>query len=196
MTEAPRRIGILLFDDIELLDFAGPLQVFTSLQSLFPETIDTVDTIGLSRVITVSKCLLEIKCQLTIEEAGNYDLIVIPGGMGTRSILKNKCELSTIKSLIDRSKITTSVCTGSLILAKLGLLHNKRATTHHKALDLLQELDETIIIDRASRYIDHGQMIISQGVSAGIDMSFYLVEKYHGKSISEHVRDYIEYHPE
>lgn len=187
-------VGILLFDEVELLDFAGPLQVFTSARYLFPDIIPSITTIAFEPSIKVSKSLIEIIPNHVIDHENDvFDLFLIPGGMGTRALIKNDIILEKIDQLIIKSSLCCSVCTGALVLAKLGHLQNKKATTHYAAIDLLVELDSSIIPDRSERYIDHGHIIISEGVSAGIDMSFYILQKLYGKELSEDVRKYIEY---
>lgn len=192
-----KKIGILLFDDVELLDFAGPMQVFSSLAALYPNLGVEVHNLGLTESIEVAKSKLQINGLQTIKSwTDHLDMILIPGGLGTRAIIKNKEQLSAIKRILSLSEISSSVCTGSLVLAKLGALSNKKATTHFAAIDLLKKIDDTIIVDRDSRYHDHGDVVVSEGVSAGIDMSLYLVTKYHGQEKADHVRKYIEYFPE
>jgi transcriptional regulator GlxA family with amidase domain len=188
-----RSVGVLLFDDVELLDFAGPLEVFTAANYIKDNNLLDVETVGLTNRIKVSKSNLDIKPDKVISEDLKYDLFIIPGGFGTRPIIKNDAVLKTIKSVIDNSERTATVCTGSLILAKLGYLRNKNATSHHLALDVLQKQDDTINIHSDKRFIDLGPFITSAGVSAGIDMSFYILEKEFGKDISKKTAKYIEY---
>jgi len=188
-----RSVGVLLFDDVELLDFAGPLEVFTAANYIEGNDLLDVETVGLSERIKVSKSNLDIKPDKVISEDLKYDLFIIPGGFGTRPIIKNDATLKTIKSVIDNSERTATVCTGSLILAKLGYLRNKNATSHHLALDVLQKQDDTIHIHSDKRFIDLGPFITSAGVSAGIDMSFYILEKEFGKDLSQKTAKYIEY---
>jgi len=191
------KIGILLFDDVELLDFAGPLQVFSSLKYVLDEKQVHVYTIGLTKEIKVSKIDMKVVTEFTIEEFDEQlDLLIIPGGFGTRPLVKNDELLAQIEKLTTLSSRVGSVCTGSLVLAKLNMLNHKKATTHYAALDLLTKLDPSIEVDRSRRYHDHDSVIVSEGVSAGIDMSFYLLEKFHGKKVSDTVRKYIEYYPE
>lgn len=191
-----KKVGILIFNDVELLDFAGPLQVFSAGNYVDDDFLRVPITIGTKSKVRVSKSKISITCNKRISSRLKFDLFIIPGGYGTRPILEDKKLLAKIDKIIANSKVTASVCTGSLILAKLGYLSNRSATTHFAAVDLLQSLDETIIVDRSKRYIDHGDIVVAEGVSAGIDMSFYLLEKFYGKLFSDEVRKYIEYYPE
>jgi len=115
--------------------------------------------------------------------------------MGTRPIIKNQASLISIDDLLSRTKIVATVCTGSLILAQLGRLKDKKATTHFMALDKLKSIDASIDIDRSRRYHDHGDVIISEGVSAGIDMSLHLIARFYGDDKADKVRKYVEYYP-
>lgn len=190
------KIGILLFDGVELLDFAGPMQVFSSFQYIYPKLCKSVITIGLTDPISVSKTGLKITPHQTIEEVADLDLFIIPGGSGTRSIIKDDAGLKMIAEISHLTEIVGSVCTGSLILAKLGMLSGLKATTHFAAIDLLSSLDSTIEVDRTKRYHDHDHIIVSEGVSAGIDMSLYLISKHYSPKHADQVKEYIEYNPE
>ncbi len=197
MTEVfsrPKTVGILLFDDVELLDFAGPLQIFTTARYLFETTFNQIDTIAFHPSIKVAKCDLEIKVNrlLTLSDA-DYDILIIPGGIGTRNIIRDESMLRFISALVQRSHVVCTVCTGSLILAKLGMLSGIRATTHYAAIDTLISIDCSIIVDRSARFIDHERIIISEGVSAGMDMSFYVLSKYYGEQVADEVKKYLEY---
>ena len=188
-----KTIGILLFNDVELLDFAGPLEVFTSANYLKENDVYDVRTVGLTEKVIVSKSLLEIKPTELVDEKKGYDLFLIPGGFGTRPIIKDEEVLSVLKKVIENSGRTATVCTGSLILAKLGYLKDKKATSHHLALDILQKQDESMEICTGERYVDNGRFVTSAGVSAGIDMSLYLVEQDLGKEARDTTASYMEY---
>ena len=188
-------VGILLFDDVELLDFAGPLQVFSAARYVDDKVLPVIETIGASKTISVAKCDLRIEVHTAIDNAGPYDLFLIPGGMGTRALIKDEEMLSQIDRIFEASSVNCSVCTGSLVLAQLGKLSGMAATTHYAATDLLTKLDNSIVVDRSRRVIDHGDVVISEGVSAGIDMSFHLLTRYFGREFSDTVRRYIEYYP-
>ena len=190
------KIGVLLFDNAELLDFAGPIQVFSGLHYLYPETCDSVKTIGLSPEIVVSKLFMKIIPEYLIGDFDDkLDMLLIPGGFGTRPLIKDIDALNRIETLCSNSERLATVCTGSLVAAKLGKLKGLRATTHYLATDLLKKIDPSITVDRSERFYDHGSIIVSEGVSAGIDMSFHLVEKYFGRQKADEVRKYIEYYP-
>jgi transcriptional regulator GlxA family with amidase domain len=189
-------IGILVFNNVELLDFAGPMQVFLAAKHLDPGAISTVETIGLTDDIVISKSGTRLIPEKYMIEADKYDLLVIPGGIGTRSIIKDEESLNLIDHLVDKSAMCATVCTGALVLAQLKRLNGLKVTTHFAALDEMQNIDPTLIIDRSKRIHDHGRYIISEGVSAGIDMAFHYLSKYVNEELSLGVRKYIEYYPE
>ncbi len=196
MVKAPRTVGIFLFDNVELLDFAGPMQVLSSVNYVKKSAFESISTIASKSNIVVSKTTMTISIDEVISEESSFDLLIIPGGFGTRPILQDDKELYLLDQLIAKSEVTASVCTGSLILAKLGYLSGLKATTHFAATDLLMRLDDSIELDRSKRFHDHDKYLIAEGVSAGIDMSLYLVAKYFGQELSDTVRRYIEYYPE
>lgn len=187
-----KTIKILLFDGVELLDFAGPLEVFSVASYLQDEPVLHVSTIAFKNEIQVSKTGLRI-IPNEIASANPTDLLIIPGGIGTRYIVKEEEELGQINKLIQNSEMTASVCTGALILGKLGYLKSLKATTHHLGIEDLRALDPSIQIDANERFIDNGQILTSAGISAGIDMSLHLVERFFSKELREDVESYMEY---
>jgi len=190
-----KSIGMLLFEDVELLDFAGPLEVFGAANYVNDGQLYSIETIAPTKQIQISKSLLNVNVD-QILDGQSYDLFLIPGGFGTRPIVKDDSLLALIKQTIDNSKIIASICTGSLILAKLGFLSGKEVCSHHLSYDILQKLDSSVRINKEARYMDHGRIITAAGVSAGIDMSFHLLRRFYGDELAKTVRSYIEYFPE
>ena len=119
-------------------------------------------------------------------------LLVVPGGFGTRPLLEDVETLRWIKDVAAKASLVTSVCTGALLLAKAGLLGKRSATTHWSALDSLASLDPSIRVERDRRIVEDG-LITSAGVSAGIDMAFYVVEKLFGGEVADETARYMEY---
>jgi len=120
------------------------------------------------------------------------DLLVIPGGFGTRPLLEDTATLDWIRRTAASARTVTSVCTGSLLLARAGLLAGRRATTHWGALDLLAGIDPTVTVDREARVVTDG-IVSSAGVAAGIDMAFAVVEQICGRAVADETARYIEY---
>ena len=187
-----KKIGILLFDDVELLDFAGPLEVFSAADYVLDNQGYDVQTVAVTEQVRINKCDMIVTPTEPLDTENGYDLFLMPGGFGTRSIVKDESLLKKLNATIEKSKRVATVCTGSLILAKLGYLKNSQATSHHLALDLLKKLEPSCTILN-QRFIDNGRFIVSAGVSAGIDMAFYIVEQDLGKEVSEKVAKYIEW---
>ena len=192
-------VGILIFDDVEVLDFAGPFEVFSrtrmrpGVESRRSSEGAPFNVYSVARikqpVITTGG--LEIQPRYDFTNCPPVDLLVVPGGWGTRRLLDNDDTLSWIRRVAEGGARITSVCTGSLLLAKAGLLKNKAATTHWGALETLAALDPTIKL-RRKRYVDQG-IITSAGISAGIDMALYVVGELLGPEVSEDTARYMEY---
>ena len=127
----------------------------------------------------------------SIADAPKIDLLVVPGGFGTRSLMNDAPTLDWIRTVAASAGKVTSVCSGALLLTRAGLLEGKRATTHWGALDLLESL-RGVTVDRESRVVDDG-VITSAGVASGIDMSFYVVEQLHGRAVADETAKYMEY---
>jgi transcriptional regulator GlxA family with amidase domain len=193
-------VGILLFDDVEVLDFAGPYEVFSRTR-LTPgvESRRTEDSAPF-RVFTVAAGAdpvtatggLRVLPDFGISAAPSIDLLVVPGGFGTRALLRDTGVLAWIRQTAAGAQRVTSVCTGALVLARAGLLAGRRATTHWGALALLAELDPTIRVEADRRVVDDG-IVTSAGVSAGIDMALAIVEAMHGRVIADETARYMDY---
>lgn len=191
-------VGILIFDDVEILDFAGPFEVFSRTRlAPGPESRRSEETAPFS-VFTVARSRapvrttggLEVIPHWSFADAPRIDLLVVPGGFGTRRLMSGEETIAWIKRVAAETRRTTSVCTGSLLLAKAGLLEGRRATTHWGALDLLESLG--VSVDRERRVIDDG-IITSAGVASGMDMAFYVVEILFGPAVADETAQYIEY---
>ena len=192
-------VGILIFDDVEVLDFAGPFEVFSrtrmrpGVESRRSSEGAPFNVYSVARIKepVIATGGLEIQPRYDFTNCPPVDLLVVPGGWGTRRLLDNDDTLSWIKKVAEGGARITSVCTGSLLLAKAGLLKNKAATTHWGALETLAALDPTIKVCR-KRYVDQG-IVTSAGISAGIDMALYVVGELLGPEVSEDTSRYLEY---
>ena len=188
-------IGMLLFDDVELLDFAGPLEVFGAAKYLSPDHNISIETVAPNLNVSVSKALLQVTADAVLD-GQTYDLFLIPGGMGTRAIVKDESLLQSINRTITQSGMVASICTGALVLAQLGYLKHKEVCSHHLSFDILRQIEPTVSINKQGRYADHGTIVTAAGVSAGIDMSFHVLRKHFSPEFAVQVRQYIEYFPE
>ncbi len=195
MTDAARTIGILLFDDVEELDAVGPWDVLAAWTTYFPDDGWRVTTF--SRTGGAVRCAkgLGIVAAHDIDSCPPLDLVVHPGGRGTRPQLVDEDHLTWVRALAERAELMTSVCTGSLVYAAAGLLRDRPATTHWGSLDLLASLDPTIAVRPDDRWVDDGDVVTSAGVSAGIDMALHLVGRLASPARSAEVRRFIQYDP-
>ena len=193
-------VGILIFDDVEVLDFAGPFEVFSrartvpGLESRWDEDSApfVVFTVAKTKNAISAVGNLQVLPDYDFDDAPAIDILVVPGGVGARALLEDTQTLDWIKKVHTTSALTSSVCTGSLVLAQSGLLANRRATSHWGALDGLAKIDDTIDVDRVARFVDDSIMT-SAGVSAGIDMSFHIVEQRCGRDVADDTARFMDY---
>jgi transcriptional regulator GlxA family with amidase domain len=190
------RIAVALFEGAEELDFAGPWEVLAAWSQQWPD--DAVEIFTVARdegPVTCAKGL-RVLADHTWETAPGFDVLVYPGGMGTRRELKDDDVLDWLRGLRERGTLMTSVCTGALVYAAAGLLEGRPATTYWNQLDYLGELDPSIEVRRDDRFVDSGEVVTAAGVSAGIDMALHLVVRLHSEERARQVRRYIQYDPE
>ena len=196
-------VGILIFDDVEILDFAGPYEVFSRTRlEPGPDSRRSEESAPF-RVFTVARGDdavtttggLRVIPHHGFGTAPQPDLLVVPGGYGTRSLLDDQEVLAWIRRAAVGARRVASVCTGSLLLAQAGLLEGRRATTHWAALDLLESLERGVRVERDLRVVDDG-VVTSAGVASGVDMAFYLVEQLCGRDVADETARYIEYRRE
>jgi transcriptional regulator GlxA family with amidase domain len=194
------KIGILLFDDVEVLDFAGPFEVFSVTawldQTASSSTLEKpfiVKTISEDGSMVNARNGLRVLPDYSFVDAPPFDILIVPGGMGTRREINND---NMIKWILDQKihvQFMTSVCTGALLLAKAGLLNHKKATTHWGSYDWLQNEFPDVIVERNVKFVDEGNILTSGGISAGINMSFHLVKRLLGKEIAQQTAKRMEY---
>lgn len=193
-------VGILIFDGVEVLDFAGPYEVFSRVRLTPGIESRRSDDSAPFRVFTVAVGEgpvtatggLRVLPDFATHAAPSIDVLVVPGGFGTRALLQDVETLTWIRQAAASARQVTSVCTGALLLAKTGLLAGRRATTHWGALALLGELDATIRVDANARFVEDG-IVTSAGVSAGIDMALAIVEAMHGRAVADETARYMDY---
>ena len=188
-----RKVALLLFDDVEVLDFAGPYEVFTATDELHDRKAFDVYTVAASdRIVRAVNGLL-VQPHHTFLTAPAPDILIVPGGFGTRALLHNSTVLQWVREQSTGAEITMSVCTGALVLGKLGLLDGLGVTTHHELLDMLEEIAPKATVLRRERFTDNGRICTAAGVSAGIDLSLHVVSRLLGPDAAERTAHYIEY---
>ena len=191
--EAQLKVGIFLFNEVEVLDFAGPFEVF-SIASKNNRKLFQVDTIGETGEIISARNGLTVLPKVRIDEATGYDILIIPGGAGAeKTEIKNPVVINWIKEQQSRVQILASVCTGALLLAEAGLLNNKKATTHWIDLDRLEREYPKVKVVRNVKFVDEGPTLTSGGISAGINMSFHLVKRLFGTDVARATAKRMEY---
>lgn len=190
-------IGIVLFDGAEELDWAGPWEVLSYWSKTHPEDHVEVFTVARdnSRPIECAKGL-KVLADHSWDSAPEIDVLVYPGGRGTRAQLGDEEVRAWVRSVHERARLTTSVCTGALVLADAGLLKGRPATTHWSDFDELLGIDGSIEARPHARFVDERDVITAAGVSAGIDMALYLIVRLHSEDRAREIKRGIQYEPE
>ncbi len=195
----PLQVGILIFDGVEVLDFAGPYEVFSRTR-LVPGLESRRDEASAPfRVFTLAPAAepvtatggLRVIPDHGLETAPGMDMLVVPGGFGVRRLLEDESLLAWLRQVRATARHVASVCTGSLLLARAGLLQGRRATTHWGSLERLGALDPSITVVRDQRVVEDG-ITTSAGVAAGLDMALTLVERLCGREVAAETARYIE----
>lgn len=189
-----RNVAILIFDDVEVLDFCGPFEVFgVTGPREGDERPFHVYTVAESNKPVLARNGLSINPTWTLETCPAPDLLLIPGGYGTRRLIHNSNVVNWVKAQARRVELLLSVCTGAFILAQAGLLAGLSATTHHGSIDTLQAMTPTTRLYPDARYVDNGKIILSAGISAGIDMSLYVVSRLLGNERASETAHHMQY---
>ena len=189
----PLRVAILLFDEVEVLDFAGPFEVFSAARTAAGETAFEVATVALRPGPVVARNGLTVLPAYTPDTLSEGDILVVPGGFGTRRELHNPAMLDFIRAASASADLLLSVCTGALLLGAAGLLKGRGATTHWAAMEELRALDCGATLHPEARIVDNGALVIAAGVSAGIDAALHVVARIHGEAAARATARYMQY---
>ena len=188
-------IGILIFNEVEVLDIAGPFEVFSI--TTYPDNNEkpfTVKTVAQTKDIITARNGLKIQPEYDFNDAPLFDILIVPGGYGAEEIeIRNKKVIEWIKETSNNISLLASVCTGAFLLAEAGLLDGKRVTTHWIDIDRLEREYPRLIMQRGVKYVDEGKVITAGGISAGINMSFHIVKKLLGEEIAKATAKRMEY---
>lgn len=190
--------GIFIFPDIELLDFCGPYEVFSVVRldeekrRVEPSPFNTI-VISENLEIVKTSGGIKVAADYTFDNHPPLDILVVPGGWGTRREIDNPAAIRWIKDQSAKVEYTTAVCTGAVLLGKAGLLTGKRATTHWKSLGWMKELFPGTVVEKDLHVIQDGDVITSAGISAGIDMALMVVKLYHGEAVARSTAKHMEY---
>ncbi len=190
-----RRVGIVLFDGVEELDAVGPWEVLAHWTQSYPDDGWTVTLLSPDGgPVTAAKGMV-LGAHCALPDAGPLDVVLHPGGHGTRALARDESHLAWVRARRDDGALMTSVCTGSLVYAAAGLLANRPATTYWDAMDELAALDPSIELRPDDRFVDDGDVVTSAGVSAGLDMALHLVVRLAGEQRAREVKRGIQYDP-
>jgi transcriptional regulator GlxA family with amidase domain len=193
-------VGILIFDGVAVLDVAGPFEVLSrarlepGVESRYSDEQALFDVFTVARTaepVTATGGLVLVP-RHSFADAPRIDLLLVPGGFGTRPLLQDAETVEWIRATAAKARVTASVCTGALLLARAGLLDGRRATTHWGSFGLLASLGKDITIDREARFVDDG-VLTSAGVASGMDLALHVVETVFGREVADETARYIEY---
>lgn len=194
------RVGILIYDGVAVLDVAGPFDVLSrarlepGVESRRNEEAALFDVFTVARTrepVTATGGLVLVP-RHSFADAPPIDLLLVPGGFGTRPLLQDAEVVGWIRATAAKARLTASVCTGALLLARAGLLDGRRATTHWGSFGLLASLGRDITVDREARFVDD-VVLTSAGVASGLDMALHVVERLFGREVADETARYIEY---
>jgi len=194
MTPSPWRVSVLVFDDADLLDIAGPYEVFAVAgrrEGLEPFQVTLV---GVAPGTVVLRGGFRVEPAFTMADAPTAEILIVPGGVGTRRLMEDPALLAWICRAAEQAELVLSVCTGALLLGKAGLLDGLEVTTHQSAIALLREAAPKARVRQGERFLDNGKVIVAAGISAGIDMALHVVERLLGAELAAEAAAYMEYH--
>jgi transcriptional regulator GlxA family with amidase domain len=195
MMQHPLKAGILLFNEVEVLDFTGPFEVLSLAERVESrEKLFVVCTVAETRETISARNGLKVLPDYDFASAPDFDLLIIPGGYGAEEIeIHNETLLRWLKHKADTTPIVASVCTGAFLLAEAGLLDGKRATTHWMDLDRLERAYPLVFVAREVKFVDEGNILTAGGISAGIDLCFHLLTRLFGADIARQTAKRMEY---
>ena len=193
-----QRVGILVFPDVEVLDFCGPFEVFSvtrlneSRRRQEPSPFEVILVAATTEPV-VATGGLRVLPDHDLGTCPRLDLLVVAGGWGTRSLVHDERVVGWVRDRAGAVELAASVCTGSFLYAEAGLLDGRRATTHWQSLDRMQETYPAIKVVRDQHVVEDGSMVTSAGISAGIDLALRVVARLHGEAIARATAQYMEY---
>jgi transcriptional regulator GlxA family with amidase domain len=186
-------VGIFLFNGIELLDFAGPYEVFSVATELHNYQLFNVFTITDDGAAIRSVNGLRVIPDYDFQNHPHIDVLIVPGGNGTKAEMNKEAVLRWLSEQNNNSQLTMSICSGTRLLGKMGLLDNLKIITHHEVIPDMKEIAPTAFIEEKVRFVDNEKILTSAGISAGIELSLYVVAKLYGKAAADKTAIYMEY---
>jgi putative intracellular protease/amidase/catechol 2,3-dioxygenase-like lactoylglutathione lyase family enzyme len=188
-----RQLTLLIFDDVEVLDFCGPFEVFSVANHFTQPPAFRVAIVAEKAGPVLARNGLSVNPHHRLADCPPPDLLLIPGGQGTRREMHNQTLIDWIRHAAAKAELVLSVCTGALLLAKAGLLDGLAATTHHGAMDLLRQVAPRTTVLANRRFVDNGRVICSAGIAAGIDMSLHIARRLLGMEVAVKTAQQMEY---
>ncbi|UTV29119.1 DJ-1/PfpI family protein [Photobacterium atrarenae] len=193
-----KKVGILIFDDVEVLDYCGPYEVFSTTRLVEENRRESqspfeVILIAEHQAPIVTSGGMRVLPDYSLEDCPQLDILVVPGGWGTRPLLDNPKLLGWLQNTTPTLELLTSVCTGALVLGQAGLLEGKQVTTHWRSLDWMQELFPQTTVLKTQHVVEDGKLLTSAGISAGIDMALTVVSRYCGEPVARATAKHMEY---
>lgn len=189
-----KQLGILIFEDVEVLDFAGPFEVFSVANQLADYQILEVHTVAFNKEVILAKNGLQVLPDKSWDQLDRIDYLVLPGGDGSKKVIQNQPLMASLQNLVSQTEWTMSVCSGSRILGKLSLLDQKPYCTHREVFESMASLVPSGIPKPEHRFIQSDTRIwTAAGISAGIDLALHLVELTFGKELALATATYMEY---
>ena len=189
-----KQLGILIFEDVEVLDFAGPFEVFSVANQLADYQILEVHTVAFNKEVIRAKNGLQVLPDKSLDQLDRLDYLVLPGGDGSKKVIQNQPLMASLQNLVSQTEWTMSVCSGSRILGKLSLLDQKPYCTHREVFESMASLVPSGIPKPEHRFIQSDTRIwTAAGISAGIDLALHLVELTFGKELALATATYMEY---
>jgi transcriptional regulator GlxA family with amidase domain len=182
-------VGILMFDDVEVLDFAGPYEVFTTAARMHQRDVPGAEPLFVVRTISTrgqpvrARAGLRVEVDHAFDQHPRLDVLLVPGGVVTAELERPEV-LDWLRRTAASAALVTSVCTGAFLLARAGLLAGCAVTTHWEDLDDLVAAHPELEVRRDVRWVDEGARVTSAGISAGLDMSLHLVERLHSRALA------------
>jgi len=193
-----KRVGIVIFDDVEVLDFCGPFEVFSAVRlnedkrREEPSPFEVLLVAEKSAAVSASGGMQVIPHH-TFHTCPRLDVLVVPGGWGTRRELENPAMLDWLRQRAAEVETLTSVCTGSMLLGFAGLLDGRHATTHWKSLDWMRDSFPSVTVAYDQHVVEDGRLLTSAGISAGIDMALKAVARCCGETVARATAKHMEY---
>jgi putative intracellular protease/amidase len=185
---SPIQVGAVLFEGFELLDFFGPLEMFSLLDGDARITV-LAENAGPVKSVAGPSAVAEA----TMADAGGFDVLLIPGGIGTRREMNSPKFLAELKRLAGAARIVATVCTGSLLLGKTGLLDGRKATSNKRVFQFVKTTVPRVDWVAKARWVEDGKYFTSSGVSAGMDMTLAVIAKLRGREKSQEIASHAEY---